>query len=247
MKEQNHNFSRYHRQLILPQIGAEGQKKLKKSKVLIVGIGGLGSAVAVYLTASGVGYIGIVDPDIVELNNLQRQVVYNEDNIGMPKAVSAMINLKKLNSEVNVLPYPEEINEKNALKIIKPYEIIIACPDNFRTRFILNDVCFKLQKPLIIGAISEFEGHVFDILPPEGPCYKCLFSEAKDEDILQVGMLSPLAGVIGTIQAVEAIKILLKIGNPLHGRMFIYNALNGFREVKFSKDPFCKTCSNVKN
>lgn len=246
MKEQKHNFSRYHSQLILPQIGSEGQRKLKKSKVLIVGAGGLGSVVALYLTASGVGYIGIVDHDIVELNNLQRQIVHNEDSIGMPKAVSAMINLKRLNSEVNILPYPEEINEKNAWQIIKPYEVVIACPDNFRTRFILNDVCFKLEKPLIMGAVSEFEGHVFDILPPQGPCYECLFSEARDEDALQ-RILSPVAGVIGALQAVETIKILLRIGKPLHGRMFIYNALNGFREFKFLKDPFCKICSDVKN
>lgn len=246
MKEQKHNFSRYHSQLILPQIGTEGQKKLKKSKVLIVGAGGLGSVVALYLTASGVGYIGIVDPDVVELKNLQRQIVHNEDSVGMPKAVSAMINLKRLNSEVNILPYPEEINEKNALPIIKPYEIVIACPDNFKTRFILNDVCFKLGKPLIMGAVSEFEGHIFDVLPPQGPCYKCLFSEARDEEALK-GVLSPVAGVIGAIQAVETIKILLKIGSPLYGRMFIYNALNGFREIKFSKDPFCKTCSDAKS
>jgi len=238
---------RYHRQIILSHIGKEGQEKLNKSKVLIVGAGGLGSAAAYYLASSGIGYIGIVDPDIVELSNLQRQILHNEENIGMPKAISAMINLKKLNREINILPYPEEINKKNVFELINPYDIVVACPDNFKTRFILNDACFKLQKPLVVGAVSEFEGHVLNVIPPEGPCYNCLFEDAKDEDFVQ-GILAPVAGIIGSMQAVETLKILLSIGEPLHGRMLIYDALKDiFREVKFLKNPSCQTCKDVKN
>jgi len=236
------SVSRYDRQIILSNIGREGQKKLNKSKVLIVGAGGLGSASAYYLASSGIGYIGIVDPDKVELSNLQRQILHNEEHIGMPKAISAMITLKKLNSEIKLLPYPEEINRKNAPGLIKSYDIVVACPDNFKTRFILNDVCFRLKKPLVIGAASEFEGHVFTLIPPDGPCYNCLFEDAKNQETVQ-GILSPVAGVIGSIQAVETLKILLSMGELLNGRMLIYEALKGvFREVRFSKNPSCKIC-----
>lgn len=242
MKERKLNLLRYQKHLILPQIGIKGQENLRQSKALIVGAGGLGSAVAYYLACTGIGYIGIIDPDTVELSNLQRQILHNEEHIGMPKVISAMINLRKLNNEIKVLASPDEINEKNALDYIKLYDIVVACPDNFETRKILNDACFKLKKPLIMAAVSEFEGHVFDILPPEGPCYRCLFEEAKDEN-KERGILSPLAGVIGGVQAVEAIKILLNIGTPLKGRMLIYDALKSiFREVKISKDSSCKTC-----
>ncbi len=233
---------RYQRQIIIPQIGEKGQEKLKKSKVLIVGAGGLGSAAAFYLASSGIGYIGIVDPDIVELSNLQRQILHNEDHLGMPKPISAMITLKKLNKQVNILPYLEEINTRNAEKLIHSYDVVVACPDNFKTRFILNEVCFKKNKPLIIGAASNFEGHVFDIIPPKGPCYSCLFENAQD-DKEQVGILAPVAGVIGTLQAVETIKLLLQIGEPLHGKMTIYDGIKGtFREVRFLRDSSCKIC-----
>lgn len=233
---------RYHRQIIVPEINRKGQDKLGKSRVLIVGAGGLGSIVAYYLASSGIGYIGIIDPDIVELNNLQRQILHNEENIGMPKVMSAMINLKKLNSEVKILPYPDEINKKNVSEHIKVFDVIVACPDNFRTRFTLNEACFKFLKPLVIGAVSEFEGHVFDIIPPAGPCYSCIFEEAEDEKV-ERGILAPVAGVIGSIQAMETIKILLSLGESLHGRMIIYEALKErFREVKFLKNPSCKIC-----
>ncbi len=233
---------RYHKHIILPQIGKDGQEKLKKSSVLVVGAGGLGSAVCYYLAAAGVGYIGIIDPDLVELSNLQRQILHNEEHLGMLKAVSAMINLKKLNSEINILPYPEEINKKNAQKYISPYDVVVACPDNFKTRFMLNEICFKLEKPLVVGAASEFEGHVFDVIPPEGPCYNCIFEGAKDEEE-ERGIFSPVPGVIGSLQAIETLKILLQIGELLQGRMLIYDALKAnFREVKFTKNPSCRFC-----
>ncbi|WP_353683328.1 HesA/MoeB/ThiF family protein [Thermodesulfovibrio sp. 3907-1M] len=236
------NLLRYDRQIILPQIGVEGQRKLRESKVLIIGAGGLGSVVAYWLACSGIGYIGIIDPDTVQLSNLQRQILHNEEHIGMPKVISAMITLRKINSEIEILPYPDEIYKKNALDYIKSYDVVVACPDNFKTRKILNDACFKMSKPLVIGAVSEFEGQVFDIIPPYGPCYNCIFEEAEDEKTSR-GILAPVAGVIGSIQAVEAIKILIGFGELLHGRMIIYNALNGvFRDVKFSKNPSCRIC-----
>lgn len=241
-KTEEINLLRYDRQIILPPIAVEGQRKLKKSKVLIIGAGGLGSVVAYWLACSGTGYIGIIDPDTVQLSNLQRQILHNEEHIDMPKVISAMITLRKINSEIEILPYPDEINKENALDYIKSYDVIVACPDNFKTRKILNDACFKMSKPLVMGAVSEFEGQVFDIIPPYGPCYNCIFEEAEDEQNHR-GILAPVAGVIGSIQAAEAIKILIGFGQPLHGRMVVYNALNGaFREVKFSKNPSCKIC-----
>lgn len=242
MRERKPEPLRYHRQIIIPQIGQRGQLKLKNSKVLIVGAGGLGSVVAYYLTSSGIGFIGIIDPDVVELSNLQRQILHNEEHIGMPKVISAMITLKRINSEIKFLPYPEEINRKNVLELIENYDLVVACPDNFRTRFILNEACFKLNKPMVVGAVSEFEGHVFDIIPPNGPCYCCIFEEASDE-FVESGILAPVAGVIGSIQAVEVIKILLDIGEPLHRRMLLYDGLRGgIREVRFLKNPSCKIC-----
>lgn len=243
MKERKFEILRYYRQIILSEIGKKGQEKLKNSKVLIIGIGGLGSIVAYYLASSGIGYIGIVDPDIVELSNLQRQILHNEEHIGMPKVISAMINLQKLNSEVKILPYPDEINKKNVYEYLKTYDLVIACPDNFKTRFLLNEACYKTLKPLIIGSVSEFEGQVFDVIPPDSSCYNCIFEEAK-ENGKEIGILAPVAGVIGSVQAVEAIKILLQLGEPLKGRMIIYDGLKGkFREVKFLKNPSCNICN----
>ncbi len=233
---------RYHRQIIIPEIGKRGQDKLLKSKVLIVGAGGLGSIVAYYLASSGVGYIGIIDPDIVELSNLQRQILHKEEHIGMPKAISALINLRKLNSEINVLPYPDEISKKNVSQYFTSYDLVVACPDNFKTRVILNEASFKFLKPLVMGAVSDFEGHVFAIIPPKGPCYNCLFDDAQDDDI-ERGILAPVAGVIGSIMAIETIKILLSFGEILHGKMLLYDALKeNFREVKFLRNPSCKIC-----
>lgn len=233
---------RYHRQIIIPEIGKRGQDKLLKSKVLIVGAGGLGSIVAYYLASSGVGCVGIIDPDIVELSNLQRQILHNEEHIGMPKAISALINLRKVNSEIKVLPYPDEINKKNVSQYFTLYDIVVACPDNFKTRLLLNEASFKFLKPLVMGAASDLEGHIFNIIPPKGPCYSCLFDDAQDDDI-ERGILAPVAGVIGSIMAIETIKILLSLGEILHGKMLLYDALNEkFREVKFLRNPSCKIC-----
>lgn len=234
---------RYLRQVILKEIGERGQEKLRNSKVLVIGVGGLGSAVSYYLAASGVGIIGLVDPDIVEISNLQRQIIHNEEHLGMPKVISAMISLKRLNSEIKILPYPEEINRENVSYFFNHFDLVLACPDSFRTRMILNEASFKFKKPLVIGAVSEFEGQVMVVNPPESPCYCCLFEDAEEEKT-EIGILSPVAGVIGSIQAVEAIKVLLRIGNPLIGRVLIYDALKAiFREVPFKKRQSCKVCS----
>ncbi|MEN2986165.1 MAG: HesA/MoeB/ThiF family protein [Thermodesulfovibrionaceae bacterium] len=242
MKDRKSSFSRYIRQIILPKFGQEAQQKLQRVKVLVVGVGGLGSVVSLYLACSGIGYIGLVDPDTVELSNLQRQILHSEEHIGMLKVVSGMINLRRLNSDLRVLIYPEEINNSNVLDIIKPYDIVVACPDNFKTRFILNDVCLQMGKPFVIGAVSEFEGHVFSVLSPNGPCYRCLFNEAKDEN-LQRGIFAPVVGVIGAIQASETLKLILNIGDFLYGRMLIYDAFQeSFREVRFKRDSSCKLC-----
>jgi adenylyltransferase/sulfurtransferase len=242
LKDRNPELLRYQRQIILNEIGIEGQIRLRKSKVLLVGAGGLGSIVAYYLACSGIGYLGIVDPDIVEESNLQRQIIHTEENIGMPKAISAMISLKKINSHINTLPYLDEIKKENVFQYIKEYDLVVACPDNFTSRFILNDACVKTGKPLVVGAVSEFEGHVFDVISPKGPCYNCLFEEARDEKLTR-GIFAPVAGVIGAIQAAEALKILLNIGNLLKGRMIVYDALKeSFREVKFLKNPSCNVC-----
>lgn len=235
---------RYLRNTILKEIGEKGQEKLRNSKVLIVGVGGLGSAAAYYLASSGVGLIGLVDPDRVELSNLQRQILHNEEHIGMPKVISAMITLKKLNSEIKLLPYPEEVTKENVSYFFSHFDLILACPDSFKTRMILNEASFKLKKPLVIGAVSEYEGQVMTIIPPESPCYLCLFEEAEEHKS-EFGILSPVAGVIGAIQAVEALKVLLGIGRTLSGRILIYDALRAkFREVPFMKRSSCRICSS---
>lgn len=234
---------RYLRQTILKEIGQRGQQKLRESKVLIVGAGGLGSAASFYLAASGVGIIGVVDPDQVELSNLQRQILHCEDHIGMPKVISAMITLKRLNSEIKILPYPEPINQESVSYFFTHFDLVVACPDNFRVRKILNEASFRFRKPLVVGAVSGFEGQVLTVNPPKSPCYQCLFEDAYDEEE-ESGILSPVAGVIGSIQAVEAIKILLGVGSTLEGRILIYDGLKAkFREVSFTKRHSCKVCA----
>lgn len=233
---------RYHRQIIISEIGKRGQEKLLKSKVLIVGVGALGSIVAYYLASSGIGFLGIIDPDIVELTNLHRQILHNEEHIGMPKTISALINLKKLNSEIKILPYPDEINRKNVYSLFNSYDLVVSCLDNFKTRVLLNEVSFKVSKPVVVGVVSEFEGHVFNVIPPKGPCYNCFFEDVK-EDVSEKGVLPSVAGVIGSIMVVETIKILLSLGETLHGRILVYDALKErFREVKFLKNPACNIC-----
>ncbi len=238
---------RYNRQLILSDVGDKGQKKLLSSKVLIIGCGGLGSSCAYYLTSSGVGNIGLVDPGNVELNNLQRQILYSTNDIGKPKVISAKKKLNKLNPDVKIDIYQLKVTVENVLKILKGYDIIVDCSDNLETRFIVNDACVFLSKPLVHAAVLRFSGQAMTIIPHKGPCYRCIFStlllENEEFSCHTVGILSTVAGLFGIIQATEVIKLILDIGEPLVGKMLVFSAIDmSFKEIKVKKNPCCPVC-----
>ena len=238
---------RYQRQISLPEIGKAGQLKLSESSVLCVGAGGLGSASLLYLAAAGIGTIALIDDDKVELSNLQRQILYTEQDLGKFKVTEASKKLRALNSQIEIKIFKESLNPKNA-KIVKDYDIIIDGTDNFETRYLCNDVAFFYQKPLIYAAIEGFKGQitVFDA-SQNTPCYRCLLPSAPSNvsNCSELGVLGILPGIIGTIQATEAIKYLLSLGNLIQHRMLVYDALAGeTREVKISKDPNCKLCGS---
>ncbi|RMD58861.1 MAG: molybdopterin-synthase adenylyltransferase MoeB [Nitrospirae bacterium] len=238
---------RYSRHIILPEVGGKGQMKFLKAKVLIIGAGGLGCPVGYYLTAAGVGTIGIVDDDKVEMSNLQRQIAHSMKTLGQYKADSAKATYEALNPDVNVIPIKERINSKNAFDFINDYDIVVDGSDNFPTRYLVNDACVMLKKPLVSGAILRFEGQVTTIIPGDGPCYRCLFEEPPPPGLVpscqEAGVLGALTGVIGSLQAIEVLKLILGKGKPLKGELLIYNALEtSFRKVKIPKDPNCKVC-----
>lgn len=240
-------LNRYSRHLVLPGIGIKGQEKIKQGKVLIVGAGGLGSPAAMYLAAAGIGAIGILDFDKVEENNLQRQIIHSTKNIGTSKVESAKIAINNLNPNVNVKTYNLKLNSKNALEIIKRYDVIIDASDNFPTRYLVNDACVLLNKPLVYGSIFRFEGHASVFNYENGPCYRCLFPNPPPPHLVpscaQAGVLGILPGVIGTIQATEALKIILEIGETLSGRFLVYDALSmAFKELKLGKNKNCPIC-----
>lgn len=238
---------RYFRQIILDEVGEEGQKKLFNSRVLVVGAGGLGSPVSYYLTAAGVGNIGLVDSDRVELSNLQRQILHFTPDLGRAKIESARDKLVALNPHVNIKTYGIRVTEENVAKLIADYDLVIAAVDNLTTRYLLNKACFEQQKPLIEGGVRDFAGQVTTFLPPDGPCYQCLFP--KEDGIetetpkIPPGLFGVLPGVIGSLQANEALKILLGIGKPLNGKLLIYDSLSSeFNLVKLNKIPGCPIC-----
>ena len=245
---------RYSRHFILPDVGEEGQAKLLDAKVLLVGGGGLGSPAALYLAAAGVGTIGIIDHDKVDLSNLQRQVLYTTEDIGRPKVEVAAERLRALNPDVNVVTYQEPIYSGNALDIIREYDIVINGSDNFPTRYLVNDACVLLRKPLVDASIFMFEGQVTVYQPavPElgiegGPCYRCIYPDppppGEVPSCAEAGVLGVLPGIIGSIQAVEAIKLILGIGEPLVGRLLMYDALSQeFRVLKVQRNPECPVC-----
>ncbi|MDQ7011065.1 MAG: molybdopterin-synthase adenylyltransferase MoeB [Mariprofundaceae bacterium] len=243
-------IERYSRHIILPEVGAEGQSKLLESKVFMIGAGGLGSPVAYYLAAAGVGTIGIADADAVDLSNLQRQIIHNQDRIGMPKVESARETMQALNPDVTVKTYNYFVTADNIREIIRDYDLVIDGCDNFPTRFLVNDACFFEKKPLVSGAMFRFEGQVATFKPhadAEGPCYRCLYPEPPPAGLVpscsEAGIMGALAGAVGTIQAVEAIKELLGIGDSLSGRLMTFDALRmEWKKLRLHKDPGCPLC-----
>ncbi len=238
---------RYARHTMLPEVGQEGQVKLLRSKMLCLGAGGLGSPVALYLAAAGVGTLGIIDDDVVDSSNLQRQILHATDRIGIPKVESAQKTIAGLNPDVKVVPYKARLTSENVLDILKDYDVIVDGVDNFPTRYLLNDAALKLGKPVVHASIYRFEGQVTCFIPDEGPCYRCLYPEPPPADMApscqEAGVLGVLPGVVGVLQASEAIKIVLGIGKSLAGRLLMYDALGTkFREMKLRKDPKCPTC-----
>jgi adenylyltransferase/sulfurtransferase len=247
MSLSNEQIERYSRQIILNNIGGKGQEKLLSSKVLIIGAGGLGSPAALYLAAAGVGTIGIVDSDKVELNNLQRQILHSTKNVGKSKAESAKERINNLNSDVNVIPYILRLTSENILDIIKDYDIVIDGSDNFPTRYLVNDACVILKKPLSHGGIFKYDGQVMTIIPGESACYRCLFPQPPPPGLVpgcqEAGILGVVAGIIGLMQANEVLKYLLGIGELLTSKLLIFNAIESrFRIVKIPKNDNCFVC-----
>ena len=242
-------LARYSRHLILPEVGLEGQRKLKAASVLCVGAGGLGSPVLLYLAAAGIGRIGIVDFDVVDLSNLQRQVLHGTSDIGRKKLESARDSVKAINPHVQVDLHEVALTSQNALELFKPYDVIIDGTDNFPTRYLVNDACVLLGKPNAYGSIFRFEGQASVFATKGGPCYRCLYPEPPPPGLVpscaEGGVLGVLPGIIGVIQATEAIKVILGTGEPLIGRFLIYDALKmKFRELKLRRDPECPVCGD---
>jgi molybdopterin-synthase adenylyltransferase len=240
-------IERYSRQIILPNIGGKGQEKLLNGKALVIGAGGLGSPCALYLASAGVGRIGIVDSDVVEVNNLQRQIIHSTANVGKPKAESAKERINAINPDVEVIPYKLRVTSKNILDIIKDYDIIVDGSDNFPTRYLVNDACVLSKKPLSHGGIFRYDGQAMTVIPGQGACYRCLFPEPPPPGLVpscqEAGILGAVAGVIGTIQANEVLKYILNMGDLLSGKLLVFNALDSsFRQVKVPRDPKCPVC-----
>lgn len=240
-------LQRYGRHLIMPEVGLEGQQKLKRSKVLVVGAGGLGSPLMLYLSAAGVGTIGVVDFDVVEPSNLQRQVLHRTEDVGKKKIDSASRRVQELNPHVSVRRHPVRLTSENALEIIREYDVVVDGTDNFPTRYLINDACVLLGKPNVYGSIFRFEGQASVFRTPDGPCYRCLYPEPPPPGLVpscaEGGVLGVLPGLIGSVQATETLKLLLGIGDPLIGRLLLVDALKmTFREMKLRKDPACPIC-----
>jgi adenylyltransferase/sulfurtransferase len=238
---------RYIRHSVLPGVGKDGLERLRSSSVLIVGAGGLGSPCALYLAAVGVGRIGLLDSDRVDLSNLNRQILHDTCRLGIPKALSGMETLNRFNPDVRVVSIIERIRPENAVKLLTGFDIVLDCTDNFAAKFLLNDACVQCRKPLVHAGVSQYGGQVMTVLPGQGPCYRCVFSEPPPDGVVpspvEAGILGAVPGVIGTIQATEAIKFLLGLGDLLVGRLLVYDALKmAFREVPISRDPDCAAC-----
>jgi sulfur-carrier protein adenylyltransferase/sulfurtransferase len=239
---------RYRRHLIIPEVGEEGQAKLLGAKVLLMGAGGLGSPAALYLAAAGVGTVGIVDSDVVDLSNLQRQILHTQDRAGTPKVESARIALNALNPDVKVVPFQERLTSDNVMRILQPFDLVIDGGDNFPTRYLLNDACVVQRKPNVHGSIFRFEGQVTTFIPGQGPCYRCLYPAPPPPDMApscaEAGVLGVLPGIVGLLQANEAIKLILGKGEPLNGRLLTFDALGTrFGQLRLRRDPKCPVCA----
>jgi molybdopterin/thiamine biosynthesis adenylyltransferase/rhodanese-related sulfurtransferase/molybdopterin converting factor small subunit len=243
----NEEVKRYSRHLIMPEVGVDGQRKLKAARVLCIGAGGLGSPAAMYLAAAGVGTLGLVDFDVVDFSNLQRQILHGTPDVGRPKLASASDRLGALNPNVKIETYETALSSQNAMQIFESYDVIVDGTDNFPTRYLVNDACVLLGKPNAYGSIFRFEGQASVFGTKDGPCYRCLYPEPPPPGLVpscaEGGVLGVLPGVIGTIQATEAIKLIIGVGDPLIGRFLIFDALRmRFRELKLRKDPDCPVC-----
>jgi adenylyltransferase/sulfurtransferase len=240
-------IQRYARHLIMPEVAMGGQKRLKASKVLCIGTGGLGSPLSLYLAAAGVGTIGLVDFDVVDVSNLQRQIIHFTSDVGRPKVTSAEEKLRAINPELNVVRHEFPLDSSNALWLFKSYDVIVDGTDNFPTRYLVNDACVLLGKPNVYGSIFRFDGQASVFFPPQGPCYRCLYPEPPPPDLVpncaEGGVLGILPGFIGVVQATETVKLLLGVGRPLIGRLMLYDALDmTVREMKVRKNPKCPVC-----
>ena len=241
---------RYHRQIILPQVGIEGQKRLKNASILLVGAGGLGSPAALYLAAAGVGRLGVVDDDVVELSNLQRQVLHDTPSVGRSKTESAHRRIARINPDVQVEEHPVRLESDNALRILRGWDVVVDGSDNFPTRYLVNDACVLLGIPFVYGAIFRFEGQASVFAHQGGPCYRCLFRDPPPPDMVpscaEAGVLGVLPGLVGTVQATEAIKLVLGVGDSLIGRLLLVDTLQmEFREVELRRDPDCAVCGET--
>jgi adenylyltransferase/sulfurtransferase len=241
-------IARYARHLVLPEVTIEGQRRLKRSSALLVGAGGLGSPAALYLAAAGVGRVGIVEFDVVDESNLQRQVLHDTGGVGRPKLESAARRLGALNPHVRLEPHAAALTRDNALDVLARYDVVVDGTDNFETRYLANDACYLLKKPLVYGSVFRFEGQASVFWPDRGPCYRCLYPEppppGQVPSCADGGVLGVLPGVIGVLQATEALKVLLGVGEPLVGRLLLYDALAmTFDEVRLRRDPACPLCS----
>src|SRR5215217_3699071 len=243
----NEEIARYSRHLIMPEVALDGQKKLKSARVLTIGAGGLGSPLALYLAAAGVGTLGIVDFDIVDESNLQRQIIHGTSDLGRPKMESARDRIQDINPNVSVEAFEEALSSENALEIFEDFDVIVDGTDNFPTRYLVNDASVLSGKPNVYGSIFRFEGQASVFYAKEGPCYRCLYPEPPPPGLVpscaEGGVLGILPGAIGTIQATETVKLILGIGEPLVGRLLLYDALSmRFREMTLRKDPDCPVC-----
>jgi molybdopterin/thiamine biosynthesis adenylyltransferase/rhodanese-related sulfurtransferase len=242
--------ARYSRQLLIPEIGQEGQRRLLDARVLLIGAGGLGSPAALYLAAAGVGTLGIVDDDVVDASNLQRQVLHSSDRVGMPKTESAELTLTALNPEVSVVRHPVRLDESNVDELVAAYDVIVDGTDNFETRYLLNDASVAHRKPVVHGSIYRWDGQVTTFVPFEGPCYRCLYPTQPPEELAPAcavaGVLGVLPGIIGLLQANETVKLVLGVGETLAGRMLLFDAMStSFDEIRLWRDPACSACGDA--